>query len=271
MALNDKSQLRITALFEARLPDRMKALAEEKCRMLRKAAVHGAGNSSYATKSLYQLCAQELDILVALAWQDVKRVVISLQMQPSHALAGDLKKRVRALLSPPYAEINKLYEHWISVQRDKPRSLEPAIENAYDKIDPEIDLFADTLAVASNRPDGLSSIIVQGNAQVGAIVASPGASAQVTQQNISDNRQLILEALDRVLTAISGSSHYSELSEARKMVEDARTELGKDKPNSLKLSTAITGIGTAINMLAGLKPAYESLKSAAAVLGVSLP
>ena len=239
--------------------------------MLRTAAVRHADHSGHVKGSLYDLCVQELDVLVALAWQDVRRVVSAHEVQPSDGLAGDLKNEVRALLAAPYADTRKQYEQWISVQRDNPRSLEPAMENAYRKIDPEIDLYVDAMLAAGTRSSGVSSIIIQGNAQVGAIVTSPGASVQVAQQNIADNRQSIQEALDRVVNAIHASSYDSQLSEVRDLIKDARTELEKDKPNSLKLYSAIAGIGTAISMLAGLKPAYESLKSVAAILGITLP
>jgi len=271
MGLDDQARQRIAVRFNARLPDRLEALAEEKCRMLRKATVHGGARSSYVTKSLWQLCVQELDVSIALAWQDMRRVVLSLRIPPSDTLAADLKKEVRVLLSVHYAEIKKLYQQWISIQHDRPRSLEPALENGYNKIDPEIDLFVDALMVQRDHPGSQGSIVIQGNAQVGAIVASPGASAQVTQQNISDNRQPILEALDCVLSAIAESSHGSELSEVQELISDAKLELEKPKPNSLKLSSSFGGIATAISMLADLRPAYECLKSTAAILGVSLP
>ena len=145
------------------------------------------------------------------------------------------------------------------------------MQNSYTKIDPEIDHFTDGMSTVSTHPNRMTSIVVQGNAQVGAIVACPGASAQVTQQNIVDNRQEILKALDHVLNAIRSSSYHDELAETQGLIEDARAELGKDKPNSLKLASAIAGIGTAINMLAGLKPAYESLRSMGAILGITLP
>jgi hypothetical protein len=271
MSLSNKPLKHIVALFKARIPDRLKSLKEEKTRLLRKAASLGATRSSYVTNGIFKLCSQELEILIAFAWQDIKRVISNLRVPSNELLASDLKETVRSLLSSPYAEITKLYEEWIKPQQTTARNLEPALENAYAKVDAEIDLFVDSLLQLSSKLQSPSSVIVQGNAQVGAILASPGASAQVTQNIISDNQKLILEALDRVLEGIQNSVKSSELTDVHELAEDVKSEIVKDKPNYLKVKSAIVGIGAAINTLANLKPAYEYLKGTAAIIGITLP
>ncbi len=50
-----------------------------------------------------------------------------------------------------------------------------------------------------------------------------------------------------------------------------QTRPDSERPNSLKVSSVLTGIGTAVQTIGALQPAYQALKTAAAAFGLPLP
>lgn len=59
--------------------------------------------------------------------------------------------------------------------------------------------------------------------------------------------------------------------EVAELVEDARTELEKPKPNGFRLTNVLTGVATAVQTAASLQPAYQALKAGVLPLGIFLP
>ena len=59
--------------------------------------------------------------------------------------------------------------------------------------------------------------------------------------------------------------------EVLELVQDSKTEADKQKPNLTRLKGALLVIANSIQSVAGLRPAYETLKGALALVGVTLP
>ncbi|MFH1555664.1 MAG: hypothetical protein ABII76_12500 [Pseudomonadota bacterium] len=62
-----------------------------------------------------------------------------------------------------------------------------------------------------------------------------------------------------------------DVAEIKEIVEDTISELQKQKPNKMKVATAIKSIAEIIKFVPALKGAYDIIKSAAAIVGISLP
>ncbi|MBI2585733.1 MAG: hypothetical protein HYW28_07650 [Rhodospirillales bacterium] len=145
-----------------------------------------------------------------------------------------------------------------------------AVDLMFRKLRSEITLYTATLrnpakAISSGPP----SITIEGD--VG--VFQTGSQASVTISIDAFAKEQIIKALDTVHTGLAGIKDTASFSvaEIEEMVVESKEELQKEKPNSTKLKTMLTGISGAIQTTAALRPAYESVKSVLAFLGISLP
>ena len=85
--------------------------------------------------------------------------------------------------------------------------------------------------------------------------------------------QRLLEALAAVRVAVetSHSLQPQDASETLELVTDAEHELRREQPNKKKLKASLEGVATTIQTVGALSEAYGVLKSAMAVIGISLP
>lgn len=104
-------------------------------------------------------------------------------------------------------------------------------------------------------------------------VAGPGSTNQVTMTFTSGDREAVLQALDAVDKAIEQSGQLSPevMGEIQEVVSEARIGARKEKPNALKLRTALAGIGQTVQTLGSGAAAYNLIKAAAQAFGLSLP
>jgi hypothetical protein len=54
------------------------------------------------------------------------------------------------------------------------------------------------------------------------------------------------------------------------MVADSKAELAKPTPNKSKLAALLGGVAVTIQTVASLRPAYDAVKGALALLGIRL-
>ena len=140
-----------------------------------------------------------------------------------------------------------------------------ALEKAASEIDYAI------LEATSKHARGPDAATFNFYGTVGAVMAGPGATANVTIT--ADQRQTIIGALNAVQEAVT---HAHELAPAQRtqvaeLVAEATAEAQKEQPNALKLRAVLGGIGMTIMTLGSAHEAYNLLKAAAALIGLRLP
>jgi hypothetical protein len=154
------------------------------------------------------------------------------------------------------------------------RELDSAKNQALAKVGTEIDLFVHALkkkeAVETN---GTSSTVFNIYSPVGSIQTGDSSIANVTQNIDTEVKEQIRKALEDIELALNQpevepSSSKTELIE---VVQESKDEIQKEKPNVTRLRSLLTTVGTSIQVVSSLKPAYETLKHALTFLGISLP
>ncbi|MDO1582453.1 hypothetical protein [Rhizobium oryzicola] len=133
----------------------------------------------------------------------------------------------------------------------------------------EIDLIAEAAPMRNPR-DSNSTFVFNG--PVGVVQSGESNFAQNTQTLGADANEalraalhLVLQHRDDIENARGGSAEVVELA------EESLSELAKEKPNGLKLKSAIVGVAQAIEFVPKVESAYTSLKHAASLLGITLP
>lgn len=137
----------------------------------------------------------------------------------------------------------------------------------------EIELIAAaSRQVDANSSDKHGSNFVI-NAPVGVIQSGPGSFA-VAHQHIDagarDALERALEHLSKELRETDEPVHFNR-SEIEAVILEATEEIRKKQPNGAKLKALVAGVANAISFVPKLRPAYDTLKWAAGMIGVTLP
>lgn len=141
------------------------------------------------------------------------------------------------------------------------------------KIHSEIELFLMKLKTTPAEIPYTPSQINIHHSTIGALQTGTGAIANISQQIDTQAIQEISNALTLIAKELASidALPQNEKSEIVELVDDGITELRKEKPNLSKIKSYISAIGNAVSFTANLKPAYETLKAAAAMIGLTLP
>ena len=155
-------------------------------------------------------------------------------------------------------------------------SLSDVREQALMKVDAEIDLFVLSLLRQTEAREGKtesSGQIFNFYSPIGAIQTGPSATANVVMNLSPRDREALREALERVKEGLSIVEHLPghPKEEVLDLVEEAKTEVGKPRPNGMRLGSVLMAVGTAIQTVGSLQPAYQALKAALLPLGIPLP
>jgi len=236
-------------------------------------AVRGTAQSSMATQAVGRICAAEAGAAVQFAWQNLWRVAVAIGVQPGGDLPGQLKAEVRAQTE---AHFQKLVETLEDNERRTATAVEQvhhdlakARELALVQVDAEVDLAVASAEGKAQR-EGVSTV-QQFYGPVGAVLSGPHASASVVQNIGSREKAELVTALDRLVEAIIRSDEVQRQDEVIEVVREARDELGRQKPNSLRLTSMLEGVGHAVQTIGSVQDAYQAVKIAAALIGVNLP
>ena len=238
----------------------------------------GLGRSGAIVQRVYELCSRDVEIRTLLIWQTLVRVLSQVGVRYSDDLAADLKQEIRKYLSSilehPNDCLQKIVQQ-IGIGMATPL-LSDAREQAFMKVDAEIDLFVLSLLRQTEAREGKtesSGQIFNFYSPIGAIQTGPSATANVVMNLSHLDREALREALERVKEGLSIvedlPGHPKE--EVLDLVEEAKTEVGKPRPNGMRLGSVLMAVGTAIQTVGSLQPAYQALKAALLPLGIPLP
>ena len=240
----------------------------------------GALRSSMAIKRITDLCAETIKNRAQLVWQTLFRFITTSGISYSENLSEELKgliiHHLPEKLGDVRGHVKKITEIAGSpnMYERMEQELDSARNQALAKVGTEIDLFVHALkkkeAVEIN---GTSSTIFNIYSPVGSIQTGDSSIANVTQNIDIEVKEQIRKALEDIGLALNQpevepSSSKSELIE---VVQESKDEIQKEKPNVTRLRSLLTTVGTSIQVVSSLKPAYETLKHALTFLGISLP
>lgn len=120
-------------------------------------------------------------------------------------------------------------------------------------------------APASIAINGDGNVVIAGDGnQVNALTQIDKAAAK----SLTDALRATLEQLAALPTDADAPVDVVEIKE---IVEEALVEIQKPKPNKIKVTGAIKSIAETIKFVPALKAAYDIIKPAAAMAGISLP
>jgi hypothetical protein len=219
----------------------------------------------------------ELDIRALMAWGHLQRALASFGIGGPETLAADLKAFMGEIIEN---EAASLFEHVSSSSSfrnartriiDPGQPLQEAKAHALRKVGGEIDLYVAALERAREpaREGSGNQINVFGQA----IVQTGDFSLASMTVSLDENSKTeIVAALEAVKSALreAGDAPFNK-EEVLELIEDAKSEVGEAEPNMTRLKGALLGIATTIQSVAALRPAYDTLKGALALVGISLP
>ncbi|HKC81603.1 MAG TPA: hypothetical protein VKB91_10435, partial [Gemmatimonadaceae bacterium] len=136
------------------------------------------------------------------------------------------------------------------------------------KIESEIDIAL--RGVTAHQSSGATTVNIY---QPYGIVQTGAGSTATFSASFAENRQMLVNALSAVEKAIETTQELAtdQKLEAQDLIRETRTELEGKKPNSLRVRAALGVLGSVVQTLGSAAPAYNLLKSAAALFGVPLP
>ena len=240
-------------------------------------AARGLGRSGAIVQRVYELCSRDVEIRTLLIWQTLVRVLSQVGVRYLDDLARDLKQEIRKYLSSILDYPNDCLQKIVQqIGIGMATSLSDVREQALMKVDAEIDLFVLSLLRQTEARQGKTESagqIFNFYSPIGAIQTGPSATANVVMNLSPRDREALREALERVKEGLSIVEHLPghPKEEVLDLVEEAKTEVGKPRPNGMRLGSVLMAVGTAIQTVGSLQPAYQALKAALLPLGIPLP
>lgn len=273
--MDERISIRIQNLINGQKEDRRSQLFDGISRIKSELAQHNALHSSTTAQQIYKLCARELETRATQIWESIKRVHQTYGVPHSESLSNELNDLFKQYISTEAKELTD-----VMIQNLMDRSfamfchLDPDVQNVLEKHNAEIDLYVDSLKYSTKRSENSnesSTFNFYGN--VGAVQTGTNAHANIIQNLSPDDKSKLEYALTFVNESLGKIEEFSAVQkeEIAELVNDARNEIEKQKPNNTKLLTLLTSVGMTIQTIASAQPAYQALKVALLPLGIALP
>ena len=273
---------RVNRLIDIQLAERRKQIPLEILKIKNSHNARGVLHSSMTILGIKEICEREIEIRAVLFWQNLVRVMQTIQVQSSDDLSIDLREFMKNKINSSHDELRQLCSSTLgqlfnssSIERNAgPHSLENTRDHVIAKHEVEIDLYIDTLKSGSvgtnNNP--ISNYNFQGST-IGAVQTGPMALANVVQNLGMEDRNAIKQALDLTRSAIASTDKilHTQKNELVEIVDEAKNELDQKNPNNTRITSLLQTIASTIQTIASAHPAYQALKSALIPLGITLP
>ena len=110
------------------------------------------------------------------------------------------------------------------------------------------------------------------NSNIGSVQTGAHSSSTVSVQVNHAGFEALSSSLEALATALAGIAElpHHDKDEILELIADSRTELAKEKPNLSKLRSLLSMIGISVGFVADLGSAFDVVKAAAGVVGVSV-
>jgi hypothetical protein len=256
-------------------------LIKEIERIKSKMAAQGTLMSSVTINCVSNLCIEAVKNRTQLIWQILFRFITTTGISYYEELSKELKSIVASNLPKELADLRGYINDTANIARAPidvkgifEAELDVARNQALKKVGTEIDLFVHSLKAKTTAQKNESlSPIFNIYSPVGSIQTGEGSIANIIQNIDTEVREQIRKALEEISITLNepGLEITFPKEELIEVVKETHDELQKDKPNITRLKSLLTTIGTSIQVVSSLKPAYETLKQALTYLGISLP
>lgn len=254
-------------------------ILQEVARIKAEAAARGmfGGGTAACVADLY---ADAIKTRALIAWQTYFRFFTTTGITYSDSLSADLKALVEEHLPEQLNDMKddlkqlvvfiglpQLFEH-LAPRLDSARSI------ALEKVGTEIDLFVHSLKRRQEmKANSDSSTVFNIYSPVGSIQTGNNSISHVNQSIDAEVKDKLIDALNCIADQLGHTEALLPVSkqEVKELIDDSQREVEKNAPNMTKLRSLLTAVGTSIQTVASMAPAYELLKQALVFVGVSLP
>ena len=264
-------------MIESQFEERKKQLILDINRIKNEMSARDVLHSGMTVRQIHELCYREIEIRAFIVWKTYMRV-ISAGIDSLEGLGEELKTQVKEYVS---TETPELMDQALDIEKrlgmTSIQEIDKAKDHALKKVFAEIDLFA--LSLQNKAREVAKSKVVANviqhitNSTIGANQIGAGATANVNLTISTQDRQDLLHALSLIKSSLDSVQSYNGFNkeELTELIVEAETEIKKEKPNRLKFGSIFLAIGTTIQTVGAMQPAYKLLKSALFLCGISLP
>ena len=260
--------------------EQQKRLLSEFDRIIREMRDRGVLQSGMTIKRVADLCVDTVKNRAKLVWQILLECITAADISYSPKLANELKAIVAKYLPEEFRDLNGYIKRTVAlVGLSSPFGapgvdLKGARNQALRKVGTEIDLFVLSLkSKVETEKDRSSSTVININSPVGSIQTGNGSTANVIQNIEPALKEQLLKALDKIISTLSQPEleTHTPKGELIEVAQESQKELRKEKPTLTRLRSLLTTIGTSIQVISSLKPAYDTLKHFLKLIGIPLP
>ena len=262
------------------IEEQNKSLRSEIDRIKRELSARGALRSGTTIILVAGLCEDTIKNRAQLIWQTLFRFITTAGISYSPELADELKSLVDHHLPEKLGDLRGFIKQASEIAGSPKLSdrfadnLDICRKQALAKVGTEIDLFVHSLKKKAESIKGeASSAIFNIYSPVGSILTGDNAIANITQNIDTELKVQIQKALEEIISKLNDPEVDTPLpkNELIEVAQESQAEIQKEKPNVTRLRSLLTTVGTSIQVVSSLKPAYETLKQALTFLGISLP
>lgn len=233
------------------------------------AAARGIGHSGAHIYMAFETCLREIRLRAEMVRELVSRVV---EQSGFHADARDLRYLLSSTFTNMYVDVDRSYRDVLMLMPSTGEQLQAQIRmlgheqvEALKQQEAELDLLAVT-----RRPDAPGSVVV--NAPVyGAIQTGAGASAEVVVNVDSAGMQALREAVQALRDAIRSAPVDDVPPAVEPILAELEAETGRKDPRANYIGALLASTGSLMEIAANAPGAYDTLRGAAAMIGVPLP
>ena len=155
------------------------------------------------------------------------------------------------------------------MQRENQERISELIAPALERVNNEID-YALVAAQGQDESQGVRPIVNVYQSQ-GIVQTGAHSIASLSIAFGPDEKRQLVEALNSARTSLERdpSPESQERSQALLLLDEAEEEIEQDQPNHVKLRGMLSGIAATVQTLGSARDAFEALKAAGALLGLS--
>jgi hypothetical protein len=263
---------RLNRLADAELASRESNLAQAINAVNSQFAAKGAFNSGRRLTFVHQVIENELDIRNELVWNATRRVLSERQQVTDEEMRRELKNYMKDRLFRSQATLNhSLDQHIRDPALRKRLTIDDRAVRVQKRIEIEVDIFCDaSVSRVQQSFSATPAIVIHG--PVGAVQTGSGATSNISVTINESTQHSLLLAIRQAREALEASPQaLPESAELVQITNDLQKELESPSKNVTRIKLLLSGLAGSIQTVASMRPAYEAIKGAGALIGLQLP
>ena len=242
----------------------------------RQAAASHAIGSSRTALLVCEAGAASLSRRCRMAWTQLYRVLSAHEVEVTADTAPEFLSELGAQASHALQTVRTVVGNSAVFRMSGGEAKMAFMKTIDDAFDQELALMkaeADLLVASSKRAKTVASqsVVINGNGNL--VVTGDGNQVSSFAQIDSQTSAAIVEAMRLTIENLRSTPPEANVAidDLKQIAEEVITEVEAPKPNVLKVKGAIKTVAETIKFIPSLKAAYESVRPAAAMLGIYLP